>query len=97
MTTAGYSNATTVGQQKLNVVTRLAIEGKSKSDWDGASIKMYLKVSRPLLCTRRRMLYAFPAGKSHSADGTQVPQQYHLNPCLLCGCFPSNVRVVVAE
>jgi hypothetical protein len=33
-------------QQKVNVVTRLAIEGKAKHerDRDGASIKMYLKV-----------------------------------------------------
>ncbi|KZT69808.1 hypothetical protein DAEQUDRAFT_241238 [Daedalea quercina L-15889] len=48
LTTASYSNATTMGQQKLNVVTRLAIEGKSKKGWDGASIKMYLKISLPL-------------------------------------------------
>ena len=58
LTTASYSNATAIGQQKLNVVTRLAIEGKSKKDWDGASIKMYLKVSRFLIHTRRRIPYA---------------------------------------
>lgn len=69
LTTASYSNATTIGQQKLNVVTRLAIEGKSKKDWDGASIKVYLKVSRRLVCTRRRMLYAFPAEQTQSMDG----------------------------
>jgi len=40
------SQAFTIGQQqKLNVVTRLAIEGKAKQGQDGASIKMYLKVS----------------------------------------------------
>lgn len=32
------------GQQKLNVVTRVAIEGKVKRGQKGASIRMYLKV-----------------------------------------------------
>ncbi|KAH9928157.1 uncharacterized protein B0H18DRAFT_1084589 [Fomitopsis serialis] len=46
LTSVSYSNATAVAQQqKLNVVTRLAIEGKSKKGWDGASIKVYLKKS----------------------------------------------------
>ncbi|RDB21428.1 hypothetical protein Hypma_011789 [Hypsizygus marmoreus] len=36
------------GQQKLNVVTRVAIEGKAKQGQDGVSIKMYLKMSLPL-------------------------------------------------
>jgi len=31
-------------QQKLNVVTRVAIEGWAKQGEDGASIKIYLKV-----------------------------------------------------
>lgn len=31
-------------QQKLNVVTRLAIEGKAKQGAEGVGIKMYLKV-----------------------------------------------------
>jgi hypothetical protein len=39
------SQAFTINQQqKLNVVTRVAIEGKAKQGQDGASIKMYLKV-----------------------------------------------------
>jgi len=48
LTSTSYSNALTAGQQKLNIVTRLSIEGKSKKGWDGASIKMYLKMSIPL-------------------------------------------------
>ncbi len=32
------------GQQKLNIVTRVAIEGKAKKGQDGASIRMFLKV-----------------------------------------------------
>jgi len=39
-TVTPYSNST-----KLNVVTRVAIEGKAKQGKDGANIKMYLKVS----------------------------------------------------
>lgn len=33
-----------IGQQKLNVITRVAIEGKAKQGQDGASIRMFLKV-----------------------------------------------------
>jgi hypothetical protein len=36
--------STVSAQQKINVVTRLAIEGKAKHNQDGASIKMYFKV-----------------------------------------------------
>ncbi|KAJ6618838.1 hypothetical protein B0H10DRAFT_2028172 [Mycena sp. CBHHK59/15] len=41
-----YSPTVTQGghQQKLNVVTRVAIEGKAKQGQDGAGIRMYLKV-----------------------------------------------------
>jgi hypothetical protein len=41
-----YSPTITPGSQtqKLNVVTRVAIEGKAKNGDDGAGIKMYLKV-----------------------------------------------------
>lgn len=67
LTTASYSNATAIGQQKLNVVTRLAIEGKSKKDWDGASIKMYLKVSRLLVYTRGHIPYTSFVEKDDSA------------------------------
>ncbi|KAJ7074129.1 hypothetical protein C8F01DRAFT_1099335 [Mycena amicta] len=40
---------TPAGQaQKLNVVTRVAIEGKANQGEDGVGIKMYLKISLPL-------------------------------------------------
>ncbi|EEB87821.1 hypothetical protein MPER_14673, partial [Moniliophthora perniciosa FA553] len=32
----------------MNVVTRVAIEGKAKQGLDGAGVKMYLKLSVPL-------------------------------------------------
>ncbi|KAF5380805.1 hypothetical protein D9615_004119 [Tricholomella constricta] len=49
-TNTSYSPTVTSSgqQQKLNVVTRVAIEGKAKQDRDGASIRMYLKISLPL-------------------------------------------------
>jgi len=43
------NSALTIGQQRLNVVTRLAIEGKAKQGDNGATIKMYLKVGMPLI------------------------------------------------
>ncbi|KAJ7461499.1 hypothetical protein FB451DRAFT_1353105 [Mycena latifolia] len=45
-----YTPTVTQGAQpqKLNVVTRVAIEGKAKHGEDGAAIKMYLKISLPL-------------------------------------------------
>lgn len=39
-------------QSRLNIVSRLAIEGKAKQNADGASIKLYLKV-----CLR--VIYAY--------------------------------------
>ena len=39
------SHATAIAQQKLNVVTRLAIEGRAERGANGAGIHMYLKVS----------------------------------------------------
>ncbi|KAH8117079.1 hypothetical protein DFH11DRAFT_1579142 [Phellopilus nigrolimitatus] len=39
---------TTSGQSKLNIVSRLAIEGKAKQTSDGASIKLYLKLTVPV-------------------------------------------------
>ncbi|TFK76350.1 hypothetical protein BDN72DRAFT_885116 [Pluteus cervinus] len=33
---------------RLNVVTRVAVEGKARQDRDGVSVKMYLKISLPL-------------------------------------------------
>lgn len=40
--------ATAQQQPKLNVVTRLAIEGKAKQGQDGIAIRMYLKLSIPM-------------------------------------------------
>ena len=37
-------------QQKLNVVTRVAIEGKARPGQDGASIRMFLKVRVSCRC-----------------------------------------------
>ncbi|RPD66439.1 hypothetical protein L226DRAFT_479092 [Lentinus tigrinus ALCF2SS1-7] len=42
------SHGTTVGAQKLNIVTRVAIEGRAERGAKGADIKMYLKISLPL-------------------------------------------------
>ncbi len=53
------------GHQKLNVVTRIAIEGKAKQGQDGVSVKMFLKArnrnSQPL---RLNLLCAdlYPSG-----------------------------------
>lgn len=45
LSTVGSSHFTATAQQpKLNVVTRLTIEGKAKEGQDGIAIKMYLKV-----------------------------------------------------
>lgn len=48
-TSTSYSPTITSGgqQQKVNVVTRVAIEGKAKQGQDGVAIKMYLKVDFP--------------------------------------------------
>lgn len=44
----------TIGQTRINIVKRLAIEGKAErgpdGKADGASIRMYLRVSRVLVC-----------------------------------------------
>ncbi|SJL00910.1 uncharacterized protein ARMOST_04224 [Armillaria ostoyae] len=45
--TSSYS-PTINGAQKLNIVTRVAIEGKANRDKDTANIKMYLKMSVPV-------------------------------------------------
>ncbi|KAF9261403.1 hypothetical protein L218DRAFT_930902 [Marasmius fiardii PR-910] len=47
----GYASSTTAGVgggTKLNIVTRVAIEGKAKPGRDGAGVNMYLKLSVPL-------------------------------------------------
>lgn len=43
LTSTGSYSTTTTGQ-KLNVVSRLAIEGKVKQGSDTASVKLYMKV-----------------------------------------------------
>ncbi|KAG6376312.1 hypothetical protein JVT61DRAFT_2291 [Boletus reticuloceps] len=48
LSVAGSSQFTTTPQPKLNVVTRLALEGKAKHGDDGATIRMYLKLSIPM-------------------------------------------------
>ncbi|KAG6854709.1 hypothetical protein C0991_002422 [Blastosporella zonata] len=47
---SSYSPTVTSGglHQKLNIVTRVAIEGKTKQNKDGAAIRLYLKISVPL-------------------------------------------------
>lgn len=49
-------------QQKINVVTRVAIEGRAKQGQDGASIKMYLKVRYSFLAISitRTNFFRFP-------------------------------------
>lgn len=44
LSVTGSSQFTSTPQQKLNVVTRLALEGKAKHGDDGATIRMYIKV-----------------------------------------------------
>lgn len=44
LSVAGSSQSTTTSQPKLNIVTRLALEGKAKQGDDGATVRMYLKV-----------------------------------------------------
>lgn len=49
------SHALTVGaQQRMNVVTRLAIEGKAKKNEKGAGVRMYLKVRRSFVVRQRK-------------------------------------------
>jgi len=38
------------GQTKMNIITRVAIEGKAKQDQETASIRMYLKVLGNSVC-----------------------------------------------
>ncbi|KAK0463655.1 uncharacterized protein EV420DRAFT_1303436 [Desarmillaria tabescens] len=45
---ASSYSPTVNGAQKLNIVTRVAIEGKANRDKDVANIKMYLKMSVPV-------------------------------------------------
>ncbi|KAJ3510224.1 hypothetical protein NLJ89_g4806 [Agrocybe chaxingu] len=72
------------GQQKLNVVTRVAIEGKSKRDQDGASVKMFLKIVVPLdYVTPGSTIPLFPeenvkilTSQVHPLDNNSVPYNF---------------------
>ncbi|KAL5532859.1 ZCCHC8_2 [Sanghuangporus sanghuang] len=47
-TLSSATSYTGTGPSKLNIVSRLAIEGKVKQSVDGASIKLYLKIGVPI-------------------------------------------------
>ncbi|OAX40263.1 hypothetical protein K503DRAFT_687873, partial [Rhizopogon vinicolor AM-OR11-026] len=76
----------TTQQPKLNVVTRLAIEGKAKEGKDGIAIKMYLKLSIPMdTVSPGSTLPLFPEGnlkmlssEVHPIDNNSVP--YNFSP-----------------
>ncbi|EJD02185.1 uncharacterized protein FOMMEDRAFT_168705 [Fomitiporia mediterranea MF3/22] len=47
-TRSSAASYTGIGQSRLNIVSRLAIEGKVKQNAEGASIKLYLKITVPI-------------------------------------------------
>ncbi|KAJ7749598.1 hypothetical protein DFH07DRAFT_828991 [Mycena maculata] len=95
-TSSGTSYSPTVTQgahsPKLNVVTRVAIEGKAKHGDDGASIKMYLKIALPLdIITPGSTIPLFPeesvkilTSQVHPLDNNSVPYDFSsdLSPLL---------------
>ncbi|KAJ7864849.1 hypothetical protein B0H14DRAFT_2735890 [Mycena olivaceomarginata] len=88
-----YSPTITPGSQtqKLNVVTRVAIEGKAKNGDDGAGIKMYLKISLPLdSVTPGSTIPLFPeesvkimSSQVHPLDNNSVPYDFSSDLCPL--------------
>ncbi|KAI0780629.1 hypothetical protein BD413DRAFT_607898 [Trametes elegans] len=83
LSTTAYSTsyATTVGQQKLNVVTRLAIEGRAERGANGAAIKIYLKISLPLdSITPGSTLPLFPEENLKILDSQVHPLDAHSTP-----------------
>ncbi|KAG2362494.1 hypothetical protein BDR07DRAFT_1451109 [Suillus spraguei] len=76
--------ATPQQQTKLNVVTRLAIEGKAKQGQDGIAIKMYLKLSIPMdAVAPGSTLPLFPEGnlkmlssEVHPTDSNSTPYNF---------------------
>ncbi|KAH6918434.1 hypothetical protein BKA70DRAFT_1247191 [Coprinopsis sp. MPI-PUGE-AT-0042] len=72
------------GATKMNVVTRVALEGRAKHGQDGASIKMYLKLSIPLdSVTPGTTIALFPeenvkilSSQVHPLDNTSVPYNF---------------------
>ncbi|KAI0647363.1 hypothetical protein C8Q79DRAFT_908570 [Trametes meyenii] len=83
-TAYSVSHATTVGQPKLNVVTRLAIEGRAERGANGAAIRMYLKISLPLeSITPGSAVPLFPEGnlkiltsEVHPLDANSAPYNF---------------------
>ncbi|KAF7337983.1 hypothetical protein MVEN_02021900 [Mycena venus] len=88
-----YSPTITPGSQtqKLNVVTRVAIEGKAKHGDDGAGIKMYLKISLPLdSVSPGSTIPLFPeesvkilSSQVHPLDNNSVPYDFSSDLCPL--------------
>ncbi|KAG1778480.1 hypothetical protein EV702DRAFT_1044377 [Suillus placidus] len=83
---ASYHTFTATAQQqpKLNVVTRLAIEGKAKQGQDGIAIRMYLKLSIPMdAVSPGSTLPLFPEGnlkmlgsEVHPTDSNSAPYNF---------------------
>ncbi|KAF8205761.1 hypothetical protein K438DRAFT_1964180 [Mycena galopus ATCC 62051] len=77
--------------QKLNVVTRVAIEGKARTGQDGAGIKMYLKISVPIDgVTPGSTIPLFPeesvkilSSQVHPLDNNSVPYDFSSDLCPL--------------
>lgn len=82
------SQALTAGQQqRLNVVTRLAIEGKAKQGENGAAIKMYLKVRETTFA--EGWMLTMVIRRCHcpwiaSPQGQRYPSFLVIRPMLLC-------------
>ncbi|KAI8989730.1 hypothetical protein BD414DRAFT_570325 [Trametes punicea] len=86
LSSIGYStsHATTAGQQKLHVVSRLAIEGRAERGANGAAIKMYLKINLPLdNVTPGSSIPLFPEAnlkildsQVHPLDANSVPYNF---------------------
>ncbi|TBU42065.1 hypothetical protein BD309DRAFT_1081657 [Dichomitus squalens] len=75
------SHATALGPQKLNVVTRVAIEGRAERGANGASIKMYLKISLPLdSVTPGATIPLFPEENLKILDSAVHPLDANSNP-----------------
>ncbi|KIY65486.1 hypothetical protein CYLTODRAFT_445321 [Cylindrobasidium torrendii FP15055 ss-10] len=76
----------TLGIQRLNIVNRVAIEGRAKKDRDSVGIKMYLKLSLPVDSVDPGMsIPLFPednikvvTSHVHPLDSNSVP--YHFDP-----------------
>jgi hypothetical protein len=70
------------GTTKMNVVTRVALEGRAKHGEDGASIKMYLKVRRcsssPFNATNNRPKALHPTGFSYTRNDNSTFPRYDL-------------------